>query len=152
MSADLIRWTGGPGSGKTHQLLEMVRGEVETGRTLDDMILMTFSRSQAADLADRLARSVACNGIPLCHTRRRLLCKSCRVAKTPVTPVTPVTPHPTSAPFRITRAIRAPFCNGIKSLTRYTRYISLFDGIGEEKQPDRESRISRVRSKGRRSA
>jgi len=58
MSADLIRWTGGPGSGKTHQLLEMVRGEVETGRTLDDMILMTFSRSQAADLADRLARSV----------------------------------------------------------------------------------------------
>jgi len=58
MSADLIRWTGGPGSGKTHQLLEMVRGEVETGRTLDDMILMTFSRSQAADLADRLSRSV----------------------------------------------------------------------------------------------
>ena len=58
MSADLIRWTGGPGSGKTYQLLEMVRGEVETGRTLDDMILMTFSRSQAADLADRLARSV----------------------------------------------------------------------------------------------
>lgn len=58
MSADLIRWTGGPGSGKTHQLLEMVRGEVETGRTLDDLILMTFSRSQAADLADRLARSV----------------------------------------------------------------------------------------------
>jgi len=58
MSADLIRWTGGPGSGKTHQLLEMVRGEVEDGRTLDDMILMTFSRSQAADLADRLARSV----------------------------------------------------------------------------------------------
>jgi len=58
MSADLIRWTGGPGSGKTYQLLEMVRGEVEAGRTLDDMILMTFSRSQAADLADRLARSV----------------------------------------------------------------------------------------------
>jgi hypothetical protein len=58
MSADLIRWTGGPGSGKTYQLLEMVRGEVEDGRTLDDMILMTFSRSQAADLADRLSRSV----------------------------------------------------------------------------------------------
>jgi len=58
MSADLIRWTGGPGSGKTHQLLEDVRREVEDGRTLDDMILMTFSRSQAADLADRLSRSV----------------------------------------------------------------------------------------------
>ena len=58
MSADLIRWTGGPGSGKTYQLLEMVRGEVEAGRTLDDMILMTFSTSQAADLADRLSRSV----------------------------------------------------------------------------------------------
>jgi len=25
MSADLIRWTGGPGAGKTYQLLEMVR-------------------------------------------------------------------------------------------------------------------------------
>jgi DNA helicase-2/ATP-dependent DNA helicase PcrA len=58
MASDVVRWTGGPGSGKTYQLLEMVRGEVETGRTLDDMILMTFSRSQAADLADRLARSV----------------------------------------------------------------------------------------------
>ena len=58
MSADLIRWTGGPGSGKTYQLLEDVRREVEDGRTLDDMILMTFSRSQAADLADRLSRSV----------------------------------------------------------------------------------------------
>ncbi len=58
MSADLIRWTGGPGSGKTYQLLEMVRGEVEAGRTLDDLILMTFSRSQAADLVERLARSV----------------------------------------------------------------------------------------------
>lgn len=57
MSADLIRWTGGPGAGKTWQLLENVRGEVEAGRTLDDMILMTFSRSQAADLAGRLSRS-----------------------------------------------------------------------------------------------
>jgi len=58
MSADLIRWTGGPGSGKTYHLLEDVRQEVEAGRTLDDMILMTFSRSQAADLADRLSRTV----------------------------------------------------------------------------------------------
>ncbi|MDR9817705.1 MAG: hypothetical protein RJR34_13265 [Candidatus Methanoculleus thermohydrogenotrophicum] len=31
---------------------------MEDDRSLDDMILMTFSRSQAADLADRLARSV----------------------------------------------------------------------------------------------
>ena len=58
MSADLIRWTGGPGSGKTYQLLEDVRREVEAGRTLDDMILMTFSRSQAADLAARLSQTV----------------------------------------------------------------------------------------------
>ena len=50
MSADLIRWTGGPGSGKTYQLLEMVRGEVETGRTLDDMILMTFSRIRSSSI------------------------------------------------------------------------------------------------------
>lgn len=58
MSADVIRWTGGPGSGKTYQLLQDVRHEVEAGRILDDMILMTFSRSQAADLATRLSRSV----------------------------------------------------------------------------------------------
>jgi len=58
MSADLIRWTGGPGSGKTYQLLEDSRREVEAGRTLDDMILMTFSRSQAADLAARLSQTV----------------------------------------------------------------------------------------------
>lgn len=58
MSADLIRWTGGPGSGKTYQLLEDVRREVAAGRTRDDMILMTFSRSQAADLAARLSRMV----------------------------------------------------------------------------------------------
>jgi len=60
MSADLIRWTGGPGSGKTYQLLEMVRGEVEAGRTLDDMILMTFSRSQAG----RPGRSSRPIGLP----------------------------------------------------------------------------------------
>ncbi len=57
MASDVVRWTGGPGSGKTYQLLEDVRREVETGRTLDDMILMTFSRSQSSDLAERLSRS-----------------------------------------------------------------------------------------------
>jgi hypothetical protein len=84
-----------------------------------------------------MTRSATCNRIPLCNARERQLCKSCRVAKTPVTPVTPVTPHPTSAPFRITRAIRAPFCNGIKTTIPSTPvYFCLFDGIGEGKQPD----------------
>ena len=58
MTAEVIRWTGGPGSGKTYQLLEDVRREVEDGRTLRDVALMSFSRAQAADLADRLQRSV----------------------------------------------------------------------------------------------
>ena len=58
MASDVARWTGGPGSGKTYQLLQDVQQEVEVGRTLEDMALMTFSRSQSADLADRLSRSV----------------------------------------------------------------------------------------------
>ena len=99
-----------------------------------------------------MTRPAGCNGFPLCNARERLLCESRRPANMPVTPVTPVTPHTNRTPFRITRAIRGLIGNGIKSLTRYTRYISLFDGIGEEKQPDQDRRISRVRSKGRRSA
>jgi len=53
MSAEVVRWTGGPGSGKTYQLLQDVRQEVEDGRTLDDLCLMSFSRAQATDLAPR---------------------------------------------------------------------------------------------------
>jgi len=38
MSADLIRWTGGaPGAGKPINSWRWYGGEVETGRTLDDI-------------------------------------------------------------------------------------------------------------------
>lgn len=57
MSADLIRWTGGPGAEKPINSWRWY-GRGGGRPDLDDMILMTFSRSQAADLADRLARSV----------------------------------------------------------------------------------------------
>ena len=99
-----------------------------------------------------MIRSVVCTGSPLCPARERLLCESCRPANIPGTPGTPGTPHINRASFSISRAIRAPFSPGIKSLTRNTRNICLFDGIGEEKQPDQDRRISRARSKGRRSA
>ena len=58
MSAEVVRWIGGPGSGKTYQLLQDVRQEVEDGRTLDDLCLMSFSRAQATDLAARLRTAV----------------------------------------------------------------------------------------------
>ena len=58
VTAEVIRWRGGPGAGKTWQLLEDIRREVETGRTIRDLCLMTFSRSQAEDLAARLHETV----------------------------------------------------------------------------------------------
>jgi superfamily I DNA/RNA helicase len=58
MSADVIRWTGGPGSGKTYQLLRDVQHEYVSGRSIDDLCLMSFSRAQAADLAKRLHTDV----------------------------------------------------------------------------------------------
>lgn len=58
MAADVIRWTGGPGSGKTYQLLRDVQQEYVAGRSIDDLSLMSFSRSQAADLAKRLHADV----------------------------------------------------------------------------------------------
>jgi len=57
MSADLIRWTGGPGSGEN--IPTPGDGPGRGGGRPDPRrhdVLMTFSRSQAADLADRLAR------------------------------------------------------------------------------------------------
>ena len=59
MSGEVVRWTGGPGAGKTQYLLDDVRREVDVdGRVLDDLCLMSFSRAQAADLAARLADGV----------------------------------------------------------------------------------------------
>ncbi len=58
MTTEIIRWRGGPGAGKTHALLGDVGNEVASGRTIHDMRLMTFSRSQASDMAIRLHTTV----------------------------------------------------------------------------------------------
>jgi superfamily I DNA/RNA helicase len=58
MTAELIRWRGGPGAGKSTALVEYVRSEVTAGMTIDDLAVMTFSRSQAADLAGRIHATV----------------------------------------------------------------------------------------------
>jgi|GEM_PF-605112 len=58
MTTDLIRWRGGPGAGKSTTLIDYVRSEVAAGATIDDLAVMTFSRSQAVDLARRLHESV----------------------------------------------------------------------------------------------
>jgi len=59
MTAEVVRWTGGPGAGKTQHLLDDVRREVEAcNRTLGDLCMMSFSRAAAADLAARLAEAV----------------------------------------------------------------------------------------------
>lgn len=58
MTADLIRWRGGPGAGKSTTLIEFCRAEVEAGATIGDLAVMTFSRSQADDLGARLHAAV----------------------------------------------------------------------------------------------
>lgn len=85
MPAELIRWTGGPGAGKTWALLEDVRRELTGGRTLRDMCLMTFSRSQAADLAARLRATVLPDEAPTailsrCATIDAIALRACRAA------------------------------------------------------------------------
>lgn len=54
MPSEVIRWRGGPGAGKSSALLQYVQTELDTGRGIGDIAIMTFSRSQAADLAGRL--------------------------------------------------------------------------------------------------
>jgi hypothetical protein len=58
MSSTVRRWTGGPGSGKTFQLLRDVQQEYVDGRGINDLALLSFSRVQAADLATRLHTDV----------------------------------------------------------------------------------------------
>jgi len=58
MTADLIRWRGGPGAGKSTTLIAYVRSEAAAGAGTGDLAVMTFSRSQAADLAARLHAAV----------------------------------------------------------------------------------------------
>ncbi len=54
MAAEVIRWLGGPGSGKTHQLVEFVRSEIADGRSPRDLAIMSFSRAQTHDLRTRI--------------------------------------------------------------------------------------------------
>ncbi|EJG06989.1 UvrD/REP helicase [Methanofollis liminatans DSM 4140] len=56
--APVIRWRGGPGAGKSSALIDYVRAEAGTGATIGDIVALTFSRSQAADLARRLHAAV----------------------------------------------------------------------------------------------
>lgn len=58
MPANLIRWRGGPGAGKSTTLIEFCRAEVDAGATIGDLAIMTFSKSQAADLGARLHAAV----------------------------------------------------------------------------------------------
>jgi superfamily I DNA/RNA helicase len=54
MAADVIRWLGGPGSGKTYQLLNFIRDELDSGFSVADVQGMTFSKSQAVDMGLRM--------------------------------------------------------------------------------------------------
>lgn len=85
MTAPVIRWRGGPGAGKSSALLEYIRSEVAAGAMLDDITLMTFSRSQAADLIHRLHTSVFPDASPdslrsRCATIDAIALRACRAA------------------------------------------------------------------------
>ncbi|RQD80982.1 MAG: ATP-dependent helicase [Methanocalculus sp. MSAO_Arc2] len=54
MPADVLRWRGGPGSGKTTQLIGYLADELERGMCFEGIHVMTFSRSQATDLRERI--------------------------------------------------------------------------------------------------
>lgn len=55
---NIIRWSGGPGSGKTRQLVEYLKGEVEAGTPVHDITPMTFSKTQAGDFAHRIEEAL----------------------------------------------------------------------------------------------
>lgn len=51
----VTRHVAGPGAGKTHTLLELVRQEAEEhGTGIGDLLFTTFSRSMAGEIADRI--------------------------------------------------------------------------------------------------
>ncbi|WP_067051297.1 UvrD-helicase domain-containing protein [Methanofollis ethanolicus] len=85
MTAELIRWRGGPGAGKSTTLIEYVRSEVDAGTKIGDIVVMTFSRSQAADLASRLHDAVfpdapAKEVLRLCATIHGMALRACMTA------------------------------------------------------------------------
>lgn len=85
MTAEVFRWRGGPGAGKTWHLLEDVRQQAEAGRTIEDMNLMSFSRAQAADLETRLRETVFLDADPKtvrdrCSTIDAAILRACKSA------------------------------------------------------------------------
>lgn len=85
MTAELIRWRGGPGAGKSTALIEYVQAEVAAGAGISDLAVMTFSRSQAADLAGRIHATVFPDASAgairrLCSTIHACALRECMVA------------------------------------------------------------------------
>lgn len=85
MTAELIRWRGGPGAGKSTALIEYVQAEVAAGAGIGDLAVMTFSRSQAADLAGRIHATVFPDASAgairrLCSTIHACALRECMVA------------------------------------------------------------------------
>jgi len=55
MTAEVIRFLGGPGTGKTHRLLECIRKERDRGMTLKDFYFCSFTKSQRDYVRSRIA-------------------------------------------------------------------------------------------------
>ena len=54
MTAEVLRHLGGPGTGKTHTLLEYIRAERDDGLALEDLIFCSFTRSQRDEVRSRI--------------------------------------------------------------------------------------------------
>jgi len=54
MTAEVLRHLGGPGTGKTHTLLEYIRDEKDDGLALEDLIFCSFTRSQRDAVRSRI--------------------------------------------------------------------------------------------------
>jgi hypothetical protein len=99
-----------------------------------------------------MTRSAVCTGSPPCTTREKVtLQKSQRCLTTRYTRYTRYT-LTYRAVLYIWRSIRALICTGSESPTPYTRYNPVLSGNVEGKRVEWDRRISRARSKGRRSA
>lgn len=56
MTAEVLRHLGGPGTGKTHTLLDYIREERDNGLALRDLIFCSFTRSQRNEVRSRIGR------------------------------------------------------------------------------------------------
>ena len=99
-----------------------------------------------------MTRSVVCTGLPPCTTREKVvLQKLQRCLSTRYTRYTryTMTHH---AAFSKLRSIRGLICTRVDPLTPYTRYNPVLSGNVKGKWVEWDRKISRARSKGRRSA